>query len=200
MYTQELRKQIIDLRKQNKTIKEISTITRKGEIALRNYLSRYKIFKTDERTPLLNNLTNLELAYIAGIIDGEGSIIISRLKENKGTHKYRYQLFVKVVNTDERLLKFLSKKTLTNYYKDKDHPNKSNSRTSYSIHWSVSVSEDLLKKVYPFLIIKKEQVDLALKFRKTFDISYGNKVTPLEIMEQRQKYYLEMKRLHKEFK
>lgn len=200
MYKPELRQRIINLRRDNKTIKEIANICNKTETSITSYLAKYQIYKIDTRTPQIDSLNEADLAYIAGIIDGEGSIIINKLKESKGTHLYRYQLFVKVVNTDERLLKYLSQKTSTSYFKDK-RTNNTNRRNTFSIHWSIKSSVQILQKIYPYLVIKKEQVDLALNFVKTFDICYGNKKTPIDIMDKRHDCYLKMKALHKiEFK
>lgn len=199
MYKKEFIEQIIKLRKNNKTIQEIALITKKTESSLRVWFSKNKIYKADNKILLIDKLTSEELAYIAGIIDGEGSIIISKQSPNlkKREINYRYQLFVKVTNTDKRLIQFLSEKTLQPFFKDKNRiEDRPNSRQTYSIHWPVNITIHLLEKIYPYLVIKKEQVDLAIKFKNTFE-KEGHEPASLNIIQEREQMYLEMKALHK---
>lgn len=199
MYSKELSEQVIKLRQQNKSIREIALLTGKTEAGIRVWLSKHKILKAENKTNNIDKIPEIELAYIAGIIDGEGSIVISKLTPNKKKREtnYRYQLYVKVVNTDKRLIEFLAEKTGQSSYKDKSRKNENiNKRDTFSIHWPVNISLYLLEKIYPYLVIKKEQVDLALRFRKTFE-NYGHIISPDYILKEREACYQEMKKLHK---
>ena len=51
--------------------------------------------------------TIAELAYLAGIIDGEGSIYIGNFSSNAKTGALYYQTNMEVTNTDENLIKWL---------------------------------------------------------------------------------------------
>lgn len=200
MYKKEDANLIVSLRKANKTVDEIAIIVNKKPSSVRSWLSRQKIYKRDNKLKIIDKLKPEELAYIAGIIDGEGSIIISKLKPriNKGERSYKYQLYLKVTNTDRRLIEYLSEKTLTNIINDRRYTNKNpNSRNTFSIHWPVEITLYLLDKVYPYLVIKKEQVDLAKSFRDTFKDFSGKGGIPKQILEKREKMYLEMKKIHK---
>jgi hypothetical protein len=44
---------------------------------------------------MLKNLTELEKAYLAGFIDGDGSIIIQLVKDN--THKFGFYIRISLV-------------------------------------------------------------------------------------------------------
>jgi hypothetical protein len=198
MYSQELRDKVIDLRRQNKSIRDIALEVGKTNAAIRTFLSKNKILKYDQKKTTIDLLSSEELAYIAGIIDGEGSIIISKQKPNKkkGEINIRYQLFCKVVNTDKRLIEYLSKKTGQLIFSEKTRDNKINCRNTFSIHWPVKVTTYLLKKIRDYLVIKKEQVDLAVKFIDTFH-GCGHTDADKNIMQLREECYIEMKMLHR---
>lgn len=187
----------VSMRKENKTVREISEETGCNEQAIRGWLSRNKIYKRDNRLDLISQITETEKAYLAGIIDGEGSIIISKLKPNKkkGEINPRYQLFLKVSNTDRRLLEWISKRCLVNIHLHERK--KSNQRKCYTIHLPVVVALELLECIYSYIIIKKEQVDLAVRFRKSFE-NCGHNTIPDNILQEREWCYQEMKRLHKQ--
>ena len=50
---------------------------------------------------------NEKLAYLAGIIDGEGTIVIAKGKIRKGRINHPYSLRLVVMNTDIRLIEWL---------------------------------------------------------------------------------------------
>ena len=198
MHNKQLVDTIIKLRRENKTLQEISTITGITRPGLATFLSKKKINKRDIVDEAIDKLKETELAYIAGIVDGEGSIIISKLKPNinKGEINFRYQLFCKVINTDKRMIDWLANKTQTKSYKDFRNKDSPNSRNTFSIHWPVNTTILLLDKIYPYLVIKKEQVDLAIKFRHSFD-DIGHKLATDQIINFREQCYLKMQTLHR---
>lgn len=97
-------------------------------------------------------------AYIAGIIDGEGSIgIIRRKSEPSGC------IFVAVYNTDPRIPVLMK-----SYYGGCIHETKPKNGWRVLFHWRASnlAAEKLLRDVLPFLILKKEQASLCLFVRR----------------------------------
>ena len=97
--------------------------------------------------------------YLAGIIDGEGYITI---KTRSPKQKYR-ELVIGVSNTYLPLLEQL--KEQFGGYISKSKMYKTNKKQGY--HWiikSVDRADMILRRVRPFLIIKAERADLALKF------------------------------------
>ena len=84
-------------------------------------------------------MNQVEAAWLAGIIDGEGSIYIRRSRK-KETDNFTYALSVRVGMTHKRKKKIFL--------------------------WTLDTrkAEKVLKEVYPYLVTKKEQATLALAF------------------------------------
>src|SRR3990167_1375284 len=107
-----------------------------------------------------NILTELQAAYIAGIIDGEGCIYISKSKvrsEIGMKHAY-YRVGVEVKNTDERMIDFLHK--CLGGHKSLQKRQTTNNRQVYV--WAAADKDAvvILRLLYEYLQCKKEQVDL----------------------------------------
>lgn len=126
---------------------------------------------------------NISWQYIAGIIDGEGSIGTTR------TGKYRNVVGrVVVANTDSRLLYALQtvhKGTIS----IRPRGAKDGWKPFGSIAWSCRQAEYLLEKVLPFLIIKKEQALICLELIRMRDKSKQERFdyvkSPIQIFQNR---------------
>jgi hypothetical protein len=106
---------------------------------------------------LSQRMTPLELAYLAGIVDGEGTITIAARKAASGRIYFRPS--VTISNTSERLADWLrawgySINTATN----------SSGRPYWRINWSGFSVDSLLTRLLPFLVIKRPHADLLLEF------------------------------------
>ena len=99
-----------------------------------------------------------DLAYCAGIIDGEGSFTIYKSSPRKFCAR------VYVVNTDKRLIEWLLYKFGGLSYKR--HHKKWKTRYEWVLE-KKDISS-FISKLLPFLIIKKQQAETIIKFRKTF--------------------------------
>ena len=133
----------------------------------------------------------MEIAYLAGLIDGEGCIVI---KKNKSTNRlYNYSL---------RL-------TVQMYHKDVIYA--IYCRFGGNIHilknkiwfWDIGGLDagDLLKELLPYLIVKKEQAELALNFLKTFEYSRtSNMIRSVEERHVQDEYYKMMQLLKEVYK
>lgn len=101
------------------------------------------------------------LAYVAGIIDGEGTICISRRK--KGNKIWNHTLFVQVSNTQEWLIEFLKLQFGGNTDYRKAHDN---ARESW--RWTAHTREasSFLRLILPYLQLKRPQAELAIEFQK----------------------------------
>lgn len=100
-----------------------------------------------------------DLAYAAGIIDGEGCISISRNSKNRGL-----QIQVEVGNTNEWLLQWLrfafgGRVILVNDRRTENRGWKP------VYHWYLRYDEirEFLKLIYPYLRIKRVQAEIVLK-------------------------------------
>jgi len=105
-----------------------------------------------------NQLTATNAAYIAGIIDGEGTIALTRRHKNENR-----QLEISVSNTEMVLLEYLltvigtGRISNKRIYSDKHTPS-----ATYTV--SNRQALDLLKQIEPFLLTyKKYRAKLVLK-------------------------------------
>jgi len=134
-------------------------------------------------------MTKPELAYFAGIIDGEGSIAIS-----KSGGRYDARLYV--VNTRPELIKWIKDRFGGLSYVRPDKNGKW--RTRYQ--WAMALNPRngiLLEQLVPFLVIKGGHAKNALLFIKTMK-GRGVRVTE-EIKAEREKLYIANKELTNNF-
>jgi len=130
----------------------------------------------------------LKISYLAGIIDGEGTINIYKGKRSRSEYNLRFY----VVNTDKRMIEWLKANFggLVYSRKSKEHPDW---RKKWEWVLDKKQVDLILKDIIPFLQIKKEQANLALKFRKTI----GNRTRiSNSILRKREQYYQDMKQLN----
>jgi len=107
-------------------------------------------------------LKKTDLAYTAGIIDGEGWISLGRNGGAKGDKSI--SLIVGVENTNEWLIRWLYFAFGGNF-----HPVRNRTPQRQPIwKWSLSAKKAsaFLKLVYPYLNIKKPQADIAFMFQE----------------------------------
>ena len=95
-------------------------------------------------------------AYAAGLVDGEGCITI----ENQRNHMY---LLIQVCNTDPRVCIWL-KERFGGAIRTQQQKN-----WKRMYRWAVTTvkAKEFLTAIYPYLIIKKEQADIAFAFLDT---------------------------------
>jgi hypothetical protein len=127
--------------------------------------------------------------YLAGILDGEGTITICRSeymneKMGKYRHGQRYltvgfHVKVQVKNTDMRLMRWLKKRFGGEIYPDKSiRP--AHHKDIFVWHHAAESKQEFLLAVLPYLIIKREQAIVALDF-----LRLGSSRNP----EKRQEFY-----------
>ena len=103
-----------------------------------------------------------DLAYTAGIIDGEGSIGIAKQKRKTCKRGYSFILYVQVNSSDEWLcqwLKFAFGGSISHSINNAGNP---------MWHWIIGNRQALafLRLVTPYLNLKKPQAELAIKFQE----------------------------------
>jgi len=146
-------------------------------------------------------MSKLTAAYIAGLIDGEGSLEIQK-KDRK------YQTRIRVCMTDETLIRWLHE-SFDGYFSKRVF--KDNCRTAYvwDIHNNKLV-KPFIEKIYPYLRLKKKHAEVIKRFLKTFNNNSFKKVKNKsdyhnghhhelkdEIIEKRDNFYYQMKELNK---
>jgi len=115
-------------------------------------------------------LTVAEWAWIAGFFDGEGCVRITL--ENVQKRKSRHSLlYASISNTDRRPLDWI-KDQCGGYL----HPVGSRLKVCWQLELGSARAERFLRAIRPYLQVKDMQVDIALKFRETFDPHYPKKL------------------------
>jgi hypothetical protein len=142
----------------------------------------------------------ITLAYLAGFVDGEGSIAITK---RGGSSKWRtspYSLSLTVAQINPEPL-YLLKQVFGGSLNRYDH-RKANHRLYYS--WSVSSRQaaKTIKVLYPYLLVKKDEAEVALSFASTMgnnerDITGAFRKIPSEIIELRESMYYHLQDLKK---
>lgn len=134
-----------------------------------------------------------DLAWAAGIIDGEGCIRIQRRRKGPG-FDYRLDVGVEMchIGTIDRLFQIFvrgstrmgtTKSPLTNHHQ--------------LYCWKV-VGHDaanVLRCVLPYLLTKRERAELALEFMDRFSPQPGGKRTPEPVVRLRESFYQRMTEL-----
>jgi len=109
-------------------------------------------------------MTDTEKAYIAGIIDGEGSIMLTKFHNNQYPAPC-----ISISSTTIELLQWIKEKTKVGTIKSKKNYNKDNHKDSYTYTVKYNDAIELLKQIQPYLIIetKKKRAELILsKYKK----------------------------------
>lgn len=109
--------------------------------------------------------TTEDLAYIAGIVDGEGYVGI------KKSHAYKcqgrvtpgYHARIQVRMVDEQAIAFLAETLGGWYYKEKPHS--SRGRLLYCYQASDLSAENVLHSLLPYLRVKRENAETVLALR-----------------------------------
>jgi hypothetical protein len=157
--------------------------------------------KNNAYTP--KEYTIAQIAYLAGIIDGEGSIYIGNFSSNPKTGTLHYQTNMEVTNTDKGLVDWLIKNFggRVNIYTAKQTP-KNSRKAVYRWIASGELLTHLCHLLLPYVIIKKRQCEIMIEMRKTFDRTkvtkgkYGVQPVPQDVLDLRKSYFDEMRSLH----
>ncbi len=102
-------------------------------------------------------MTQVELSYLAGIIDGEGCIYIEPNRTGKA-----FRLRLVIVSTDKVLIDWIVLKTGLGTVQEK--PEKLNRRKVFQFRISSVQAASVLVLVKPFLVIKQIQSEIAIAF------------------------------------
>lgn len=107
-------------------------------------------------------ILDTEYAYIAGIMDGEGTIALQLVAKN---HSKSYAKKVLVTNTDRRLLDWIRLKTRVGIVAPKTKPKEGkNWKQCYELSVSACEMKRFLEPLMPYLLIKKRQAEVMLEF------------------------------------
>jgi len=113
-----------------------------------------------------------ELAYTAGIVDGEGSISIRRNKDKAYRAGFGYMISVDVANKEEWLIKWLNfaHGGSTCLHRRKARWIERNWQDYWSWQISGPQAAEFLRSILPHLNIKRPQAELAIKFQEEKEV------------------------------
>jgi hypothetical protein len=127
-------------------------------------------------------MTKETFAYVAGLIDGEGCIDIHYNKPSKTSPYGQYFVRIGIHMTNKEALEWLKVRwggsITTRRSQYHRHPNW---KQGYDWKLTSSAAIDLLRDIEPYMIIKKAEALIALKFRFG---KMGTRLNP-EIWEER---------------
>jgi hypothetical protein len=103
------------------------------------------------------NYTDMDIAYLAGIIDGEGAFLAY-------IYTIYFQLILKITNTDLRLLEHLQYKFGGRINGKNAEDTKKKWKPCYILRWSGVEAIKITKEIFPYLIVKKEHAQLFLDY------------------------------------
>lgn len=112
-------------------------------------------------------LTSEQAAYLAGAIDGEGSLQVSATARMPGATPSNHAR-ITVANTNLRWLETLQSWTGGAIYKVGSPHSRASRRQCYRLEWRGAEAREVLPIVRPFLLIKAKHADLVLEY---FDLA-----------------------------
>ena len=124
-------------------------------------------------------MKKVDVAYMAGLVDGEGYIGIKKTKaykcQDRQTNGYHARIQIRII--DEPAIKFFAENLGGWYYKETPHCK--NGRPLFCYQSSDKSAETILKTLLPYLRVKKESAKTVLDLRKLQSKSakYRTKIT-----------------------
>lgn len=128
----------------------------------------------------MNSIAELNLAYLAGLIDGEGCLAVIRQRNSHCRAGYAYRCGLRIANSNEPIMDWLVK--VVGAGAVKSHlPKMRNSKRQWT--WEVwgDDSANLTRQLLPHFRIKRPQADLLLAFQQGLKSRSGPYLTPKEL-------------------
>jgi hypothetical protein len=144
----------------------------------------------------MNELSEVQKAYLAGLFDGEGCITILKTSPKRRAISCSYRVTLEMNMTDGDQMEYLQKITGIGYITRHKVYSRPNCRDRWQ--WTINKDEsvELLYQIYPYLVLKKPQAALLIEFVENFVKTrrLANRVDPL-LQEKKEEYYLMIKQL-----
>ncbi len=146
------------------------------------------------------NMSQTTLAYVAGVFDGEGSVVIGLSKRQR---KYgvvpNHWLQVGITNTNRELIEWLQL-VFGGHISDNSHsPSRKHQRPCWAWRIMSKQAQTFLESIHPYLRVKRTHAELAIDFQKkstsTASINGNVKIT-LETIAERDWYKREISKLN----
>lgn len=160
----------------------------------------YNIVNNIKSMGIRGKLTNEEKAYVAGLFDGEGHVIIYRWgirqSDKYKTKSPAYTLICGLTNTDKKMIDFVYDRWgASRSIRERvwGHPTW---KTCYSWTIQANMAMNFLKDVLPWLITKKEKAKIGIEFQEKIG-TFGKKELPKEEVKRREECWKKLNKHHK---
>lgn len=110
----------------------------------------------------------MNLQYVAGLFDGEGYVRISRWEKPNSSH-IRYALVVGINMTYRPIIEMLHADFGGGLHSHRYDLRNPKQRCGFCWNVGSQLAASFLRKIQPFTIVKKDQVDFALEFQAHMD-------------------------------
>ena len=123
-----------------------------------------------------------KLAYFAGLIDGEGSIMYTRNGYDKRRKKYYYRVNLRLSNNDPKLIEWVQENFPAKWIVEYRTHRGKNTENSYILSLYYTAALEMIDRLYPYLIGKKQQAKVAKLAGYFHSLLRGkpNQVDPLD--------------------
>lgn len=129
-------------------------------------------------------MTNEEKSYLAGIIDGEGSIMLIKINKNQFPSPC-----ISISSTTLELLEWIKLKTKTGTIRSKKNYNIDKHKDSYSYEVRYNDAINILIEIEPYLIIKSKKKRARLIIEKYKELTPRNGRYTNEMIEAKEEFY-----------
>ncbi|GFZ32435.1 hypothetical protein CSC2_29610 [Clostridium zeae] len=129
-------------------------------------------------------LTNEEKAYIAGIIDGEGSIMLTSFHSNE-----LHSPCVSIASTTLELLQWIKDKTNTGVIKRKKNYNTERHKDCFSYTLRYNDAINFLEMISPYLVIESKKRRALMIINEYKSLTPRNGRYSEELLEKKRKFY-----------
>ena len=137
--------------------------------------------------------TETEKAYLAGIIDGEGSIMLVLRAPNNNACDVR----LVITNTSTAIVEWVkSHVSISPQIQMWNDKKNLHWKTRITLSWYCGNAVEILREVYKYLVIKQAQAEICLDYYDNLLMPQGSKI-PVENVEKRLALHKKLKNINK---
>lgn len=133
--------------------------------------------------------------YVAGLFDGEGYVRIAKWEKPNSRH-VRYQVFLGIGMTHRPIIEALHKEYGGSLNQNRHDLRSKKHRIQFT--WTISSrgAVEFLNRVLPFLVVKKDEADIALKLQEHIDANPYKSVGPVALRDNHEKIIAHREKLY----
>lgn len=110
----------------------------------------------------------MDIRYVAGLFDGEGFVRVAKWAKPNSVH-VRYQVVGGIGMTHRPVIEALQAQFGGTIYANRHDLRNPKARVQFMWHFASQTGASFLRQIVPHLIVKKEEVELALELQDDID-------------------------------